>query len=65
MTLAQQLELRARLSRARTGWLRIEDTAAGFDDELDQRVAVARLAILDAADRLDQLLAADFDEAIA
>jgi hypothetical protein len=54
----ERLELRARLVRARRGWLRIEDDAAGLDEELDARVAIARLAILDVVDRVDQLLGA-------
>lgn len=56
MTLEERLQLRARMTRARTGWLRIEDAAANHDQELDERIACARLAMLDAIDRLDQLL---------
>lgn len=57
MTLDELLELRARAARARRTWLRIEEAACGAgDEELDSRVAIARLALLDAIDRLDQLL---------
>jgi hypothetical protein len=56
VTLDERLALRARLVRVRAGWLRIEDDAAGIDEELDQRIAIARLAILDVVDRADQLL---------
>jgi len=65
MNLEQLLLLRATLGRARTTWLAVEAAAGAHDDELTQRVAIARLAILDAADRLDQLLSADLDEAYA
>jgi hypothetical protein len=56
MSANELLQLRASLARARKHWLAIEDDIAGHDSELDQRVAIARLAILDAADRVDQIL---------
>lgn len=68
MTLDELLALRARIRRARAGWLRIENAIVELgDEELDSRIAIARLAILDVADRVDQLLAPDldFDEAVA
>jgi hypothetical protein len=56
MTLDERLALRARTRRARAGWLRLEEEAVELgDEELDSRVAIARLAILDVADRLEQL----------
>jgi hypothetical protein len=68
LTLDEQLQIRAALARARHVWLGIEETAVELgDEELDSRVAIARLAILDAADRLDQLIreTGDVDEAAA
>lgn len=63
MTLDELLELRARAVRARRGWFWIEQAAVDAgDQELDTRIAIARLALLDAIDRIDQLLAPDVVE---
>jgi hypothetical protein len=51
------LHLHTRILAARTTWLQIERLAARIDDdELTGRVDIARLAILDAKDWLEQLL---------
>lgn len=49
-------ELAERISVARALWLEIETLAVDhLDDELDSRIAIARLAILDVRDRVEQL----------
>lgn len=61
MRIDELLQVRAAFTRIRAHWLGVEDDVAGVDDELDQRIAVARLAILDCRDRLEQLLAAELE----
>jgi hypothetical protein len=49
-------ELLERLHLARAAWLEVEHLAGALeDDELEGRVACARLAILDVRDRAEQL----------
>lgn len=55
-------DLARRIARIRADYLDLERAADdGFDDELDGRVAIARLALLDVADRIDQLREIDLE----
>ena len=67
MSAGELSELAAMIAAARQAWLQIERAADELDDdELDQRIACARLAILDSADRAQQLaLRQLLDEAAA
>lgn len=57
MNLADGLRLHARISEARTLWLEVERAADEIDDhEFYLSISSARMAILDAKDRLEQLL---------
>jgi len=51
------LELAGHVGTLRLQWRAFEALAGAlFDDELDLRVAATRLAMLDVADRLDELV---------
>ena len=55
--LGRALELSAHIGEARSSWRAIEGLADDMlDDELNLRVDATRLAMLDVADRLDELV---------
>jgi hypothetical protein len=59
-------DLARRIAEARACWLDVERLAdETADDELDGRVQIARLSILDAADRAQQLRDLDADLEVA
>lgn len=67
MTLDERIALRARLTSIRGDWLQLErDAGEILDDDFESWLVQTRLAMLAAADRLDQLNGIyDLDEAAA